>query len=119
MSGFRMDELPPIVGPRSERPGAVNEGSLPPRMRRWNWGAWFFGWIWAVAHRVPLGWVLFILMVPFSALYLGMRGNHIAWKYRRFSGPEEFYWTEVAWGRAGIAAIALSLVLVVLRMLLG
>lgn len=55
----------------------------------WNWGAFFFGWIWALGQRVYWPLVQLVMMfIPVIgqigsialSVYLGIHGNEIGWK---------------------------------------
>ena len=118
----RLPAAPPAAG----RPGwAVEpeplEVTLAPEdsaafrrgLRRWNWGAFVLAPFWALAMR-RWGWFL-LCLVPYvnfvAALYLGARGNELAWKSRRWRCVEEFDQVQDAWSQFGLM-ILLSLVIV-------
>ena len=54
---------------------------IPEEIERWNWGAFFWTWIWAVFNRVWLGLAALLpvgnLIMPFV---LGAKGNEWAWR---------------------------------------
>jgi len=109
MSGFRMEELTSVVGD-----GCANKGPIPSRMRRWNWGAFVFTWIWASQHGISTGWIVVMVLLSLGpplnlvqAVYMGLMGNRMAWRFRHFAGSEEFEQTERSWGRAALAVFAL------------
>jgi hypothetical protein len=84
---------------------------LPPELRGFNWGALFLSWIWALRNRVYIG-LLALIPIPLFGLivsiHLGMKGNELAWKRKRWEGIESFRKTQKRWAVAGsiLAAIA-------------
>lgn len=111
-----------MYDPDKEDTGRQADGSLngpfPPDLGRWNWGAFAFSWIWATAHNiwllVALGfifwfagmWMLAIRSQTFylaffamiaMAVTLGIFGNQMAWRTRKFSGKDEFIECQQVW----------------------
>lgn len=89
-----------------------------PQLDRWNWGAAFFTWIWALGHRLwlyaLLGFVLnFVPIVPF--VVFGLKGNEWAWDGGGYASVEELRAKERKWA---IAALIFLLVLIALLVLL-
>jgi hypothetical protein len=68
---------------------------------KWNWGAFFWTWIWALGHRLwrqaVIGFVVgaFVPLAP--NLYFGLRGNRLAWESGGFSSPEELRARQRRW----------------------
>ena len=80
---------------------------------QWNWGAFFWNWLWLVAHRQYV-WAIpaFLLnFVPFGGLaisiWLGMHGSELALEKRRFSGEPEFVAVQNAWRNWGFVVCVL------------
>ena len=42
-----------------------HEQKVPNEIKRWNWGAFFFSWIWGIAHGVWIGLLALITFVWF------------------------------------------------------
>ena len=87
--------------------------------RRWNWGAFFCSWIWAVCHRTY--WPLFILLcglVPYVGqvcdlvlrVYLGMNGSRIAWNCGKYRDFDHFRRAQRVWTVVGLIVFAAGLV---------
>jgi len=75
----------------------------------WNWGAFIFSWIWLLCHNmVPSGIALFLISFFFgpltiaASIYLGIKGNELAWTYRPFKNLQHFEETEKAWSKWGL-----------------
>ena len=89
-----------------------------PALDRWNWGAAFFSWIWAIGHGLwlyaLLGFVLGI--IPFAPFILfGIKGNDWAWESGKFSSVDDLRATERKWAIAALIVflIAVALIIVV------
>ena len=54
---------------------------LPPEVKRWNWGAFFLNWIWAIGNEV---WIGLLALIPYvnivMVFVLGAKGSEWAWK---------------------------------------
>ena len=90
---------------------------LPEGDRRWNWGAFFLGWIWGATHGV---WISFFTMIPifgfFFRFYLGAEGNELAWKSGYWKSIDGFHQAQRNWAIAGIVAFLISILLIALSL---
>ena len=88
-------------------------GPVPPEVRGWNWGAFFWSWIWGVANGV---WVslLICLLGIIGSIWLGAKGSEMAWAKRRFDSVEQFKSTQRAWATWGWVLFALNFIVVVI-----
>lgn len=114
----------------------------------WNWGAFLLSWIWALGHACwwpfivililllmsyitivlifPLG-VSFLIMINLFqialSIYLGIKGNSIAWENGCFENIDHFRRKERGWTIAGvivlISCIVISIILAVSTFLFG
>lgn len=64
-----------------------------------NWGAFWLGWIWAIGNNVCA--FLMVCFPPFGNIYLGMKGNELAWLSRKWDSVEQFKQTQAVWARCG------------------
>ena len=100
----------PLARARQSAPGSGevlpsgNDPAVLDQIVGWNWGAYSFNWIWALAHRARPLWPLALAAWLFGglpglgfAIYLGHRGNEVAWFYRPFRNVEEFWEVQRAW----------------------
>ena len=83
-----------------------NDPAVLPSLPRWNWGAFFFGWIWALGHRMYV--VAIVSAVPGAAIVIAVIGNGLAWKYRPFRDLEEFRQVQAAWRHAAFILLAIG-----------
>ena len=81
--------------------------------KRFNWGAFFFGWLWGIFHKSFITLIqlpFLILNFPFSNLivlglmiWFGIKGN--AWAWEKMAWQEidenEFHAREKKWAIAG------------------
>ncbi len=96
--------------------------SVKKDIARWNWGAFFFSWIWGINYRV---WISLLVFVPpftfYIPFYLGAHGNELAWTRNAWESVEQFHRTQrrwAAWGSAlFVLAILIGTVMVVVAML--
>ncbi|HUQ21787.1 MAG TPA: hypothetical protein VM049_02125 [Gaiellaceae bacterium] len=94
---------------------AETAGSKP-QLDRWNWGAAFFSWIWALGHKLwlyaLLGFVLnFIPIVPF--VLFGLKGNDWAWASGNYSSVDDLRATERKWAIAALIVFLIAIALFV------
>ncbi|PSB51899.1 zinc ribbon domain-containing protein [Chamaesiphon polymorphus] len=65
--------------------------SVPPQIQGWNWGAFLLAGIWAPSNRVWIGLLAWIPYVGWIvAIWLGLKGNELAWKSKRWASIEQF-----------------------------
>lgn len=86
-------------------------GEVPTEIKGFNFGAFALNFIWAFAHNL-IGWGIIILVIGLIpvvqiinigfAIYLGVKGNELAWKKRRFESVQQFKETQRVWNIAGI-----------------
>jgi len=99
---------PPIPAPSGPPP-------VPAELQGgWNWGAFFLSWIWAIAHRSVLGFVLAFFLGIIGAIILGIKGNEWGWQSGRFETVQQFKDTQRVWAKWGLIIFLASIVLLVL-----
>jgi hypothetical protein len=88
---------------------------VPPEIRKWNWGAFYFGWVWGVGNKA---WLALLCLVPclgFIWMFVsGAIGNQWAWKSGEFKDVEQFMAVQRTWNRAGLIALIINVGLGVL-----
>lgn len=81
--------------------------TLPRELDHWNWGAFFYGPAWAIGNRVWWGAFAALPYVGLPiAVYLGFRGNRLAWVSTKWSSVHEFIESQRAWTRWAAGAFA-------------
>lgn len=119
---------PPVVNPYGQYPAQPYYGvqPLPEEIRGFNCGAFFFTWIWGLAHGVY--WPLIILLLALIpgvgaiaglviAIVLGCQGNELAWKNRQWRNIEEFKTVQKIWNNWGFGLLAVVAGLLLLLLL--
>ena len=95
--------------------GQGEDSELPSELKGLNWGAFFLGWIWGIAHKT---WISFLSFIPYVGFIMNFvllfKGNEWAWQNRKFSSPEEFKEVQRKWTLLGIAFFILIIVFAIL-----
>lgn len=85
-------------------PGQPKDTPIPPKLDRWNWGAFCLNWIWGLGNSTYIALLMFIPLVNIIMLFvLGAKGSKWAWKNRLWEDEEHFLRTQRNWARAGVA----------------
>jgi len=92
---------------------------LPDNLEKWNWGAFCFGWLWAVCNGIYWPLIVFIPIVgfvafPVIAILLGINGNRWAWEKRKWSSVEQFKRVQRNWALAALWIFLGSIILLFL-----
>lgn len=106
---------PPVTPPAGP---SYSQAEIDAATRRWNWGAFFCSWIWAVCHRTY--WPLFILLVawiPFVGqvanlvltVYLGLNGSRIAWTCGKYRDFDHYRRAQRVWAIVGLVVFLVSI----------
>ena len=92
--------------------GQGKDAVVPIGIMQWSWGAFILNWIWAISHRV---WIGLLALVPgigiFIAVYLGAKGNELAWRNKRWDSVDSFRATQRRWRNAAIIYLAATMTL--------
>ena len=97
--------------------------------KHFNWGAFFFSWIWGLCHKsyitlitIPVAFIPFIGWLINIGLqtWFGIKGNEWAWQNKRWENSEAFHKNQRIWAIVGtvlsiistiITAVAYSIIL--------
>ena len=93
---------------------------VPQEIKKWNWGAFCFNWLWGVFNGVY--WPLVLIVVNFIpyigpvisfgiCIALGINGSEWAWKGKSWSSVEEFKRVQHKWAVAVLWVFGISFVL--------
>ncbi len=103
--------------------GTISMGT-PSIIGKWNWGAFWFNWIWGIFNGVY--WPLLLILVgliPFvgwiatlaGCIYLGIKGNELSWNSNKnWPSVEDFEKTQKNWSIAVLWVLGISFVLGIL-----
>lgn len=100
----------PAYGSGQPESGHGEASPLPPELEGWNWGAFLLNWIWGLGNNVMIA--LLSLIVPFFPIYLGLKGNELAWQNKHWDSIEHFRETQAKWSKWGIIIAIVWTVLV-------
>jgi hypothetical protein len=83
--------------------------TMPAALRGFNWGAFYFGAIWAIFNNT---WIGLLALVPglsiIMAIVLGVKGNEWAWQNKRWDSVEHFFSAQRNWALWGLIIYATS-----------
>ena len=95
---------------------SVDNSIMPDNVKRFNWGAFLFTWIWGISNK---SYMTFWALVPYFgivwAFVCGIKGNEWAWKNKKWVSVEDFNNTQKKWAVVGsiLFSIILSIALIV------
>jgi hypothetical protein len=123
------------VHTRASHAGSVNDSGapsavLPAELKGWNWGAFLLGPVWGLFNGVWFALVLAVIWVlpllprwtatplVFGGLalivYLGLKGNELAWRAKRWDSVEHFRRVQQSWATWGLlVAVAQGILVIV------
>ncbi|MDP5239329.1 hypothetical protein Q9Q94_07295 [Uliginosibacterium sp. 31-16] len=96
--------------------GMGKNANVPAEAKGWCWGAFLWGWIWAIGNNTWIGLICLIPYIGFiMQIYLGVKGREMAWRNKRWDSVEHFnavqrkwtqWWLILVGGIAGIGILA-------------
>lgn len=90
---------------------------------RFNWGAFFLGWIWGIGNKSYLTFLSFatilVCWIPFIgslapiglSIWFGIKGNEWAWQNKKFASVEAFHNYQKKWAIVGLVIVVLSILI--------
>ena len=78
-----------------------------------NWGAFWLNWIWGIGNNVWISFVVLVLPLIWN-IYLGVKGNELAWLNREWESVEQFKQTQAVWSKWGWIIFIVQLVLTII-----
>ncbi|MCL1853858.1 MAG: hypothetical protein FWF88_12705 [Peptococcaceae bacterium] len=101
------------------QPYTNQDYSLPPELKKWNWGAFSFNIWWGIGNKVWLSLLCFVPCMSFiMTIILGIKGNEWAWKTGKYKDLETFKAVQESWNAAGFIYFFVQLAIVVLVILM-
>jgi len=93
--------------------------SIPPEIKKWNWGAFSFNIIWGIGNHAYLTLLCLVPLLNIVWIFIcGANGNKWAWQSGQFKNVEEFLAVQKTWNRAGLFMFIIQVVLVIPMILL-
>lgn len=91
----------------------------PDNIKQWNWGAFWFSWIWGIANK---SYMTLLVLIPFVGLIwmfiCGAKGNEWAWKNKNWASIEDFNEAQKKWAIAGNCLAGFLIIFILLILLL-
>lgn len=128
MNAVRTPPLHESIATHVFQPLFTNSADVPTEIRGWNWGAFGAGIFWTAAMGLWNWFAVIIVTIIFgvilqlfaalpllaTAVFLGIRGNELAWNSsRKWQSVDEFKTIQVKWRILGIVLFIAQTVLFV------
>ncbi len=118
---------------------SLNNSRLEKELSKWNWGAFYFGWIWGVFNKVYVSLVqLVVSLLSFAvtlmgmgiispifgliglgiSIWLGVKGSRMAWDNGAYRNIEHLRTSRHNWNMAAAIVFGISVLLVIMMLLL-
>ena len=87
----------------------MKRGEVPRDIKRWNWAAFLMAPIWGIFSGVPIAVLMFAVYLPVfpstlrimtlmgASLFLGFRGNELAWRGKKWRSVKHFKSVQQRW----------------------
>lgn len=74
------------------------------KLKKWNWGAFLLAPLWTLANKLEMWTILcFVPIVNIGViLYLGFKGNRLAFEKSKMGSVDDFMVIQKYWGRWGV-----------------
>ena len=111
----------------AENTSGIKGGELPSGVKKWNWAAFLMPAVWGLFSGVPYTAILFgaaflpptiqLVVMVVASVYLGVKGNELAWRGKKWQSVEQFNAFQKQWASWAVkltVAVAALLVLYVI-----
>ncbi len=110
----------PAHGAATASPRYRGNEPVPPGIKGWSWGAFFFNWIWAICNNT---WIGLLALIPyvgfFVAIVLGFKGREWAWKNGTWSSVERFNTVQRRWSVCAGFAVMFAFFMVMVAVVMS
>lgn len=127
------------VSQREERKATTSSIQIDREVDKWNWGAFFFGWLWGVFNKVYVSLIQLVtnilafglaliglgIIAPFFslaslgiAIWLGVKGSRMAWDNGAYRNLEHFRSIRHGWNIAAAITFGICIVFTIITLLL-
>ncbi len=126
-TGSQEQSSSPDEGISAPNTSGRSNGEIPPAINRWNWAAFLMPAVWGLFSGVPFTGLLFaaaflpssaqLLIMIIASLFLGFKGNQLAWRGKKWQSVEHFHSFQQKWASWSIklsAAIGAILIIFIL-----
>jgi len=92
--------------------GKGKKSIFPPELKGWNWGAFFWNWIWGLGNKTYIALLMFVPFVNIIMVFvLGAKGNEWAWQNKTWKDVEHFKQVQRKWAWSGLLFLVLSIII--------
>jgi hypothetical protein len=110
--GFPRTALKMLVPDSENTSGQGSLATVLKEVQGWNWGAFWFSWIWSICNNV---WIGLLALIPFldivMVFILGAKGNEWAWQNKRWDSVERFKRVQKEWSYWAWALLFVSIII--------
>jgi len=118
--------------------------NIPNEIKKWNWGAFFFTYIWGIFNKVYISFIWIFCIIPISntdfnnlttsrfmflfivpcifgfvlSIVLGLKGSEWAWRNKRWKSIEHFKKVQNSWSKAAIGFFIFFLFILIIAIVL-
>ena len=124
---------------REERKATTTSTQIDKEVDKWNWGAFYFGWIWGIFNKVYIALVQLVVNIfafalsasglgviaPFFTLasvgigiWLGVKGSRLAWDNGAYRNLEHFRSVRHGWNVAAAIVFGISIFIIIISLIL-
>ena len=97
-----------------------NHIPIPPGVEGWSWGAFIFGWFWAVCNKTWIGLLALVPGIGFIMhIILGFKGREWAWQNDQWDNLEHFQRVQRRWSQWAIGIVLGLFSLMILGIILS
>ena len=108
-----------LIDDNSRQSKFLYTDKLPEQYNKFNWGAFCLSWIWGIGNKTYIAFVsLALAFIPFVgglcslafSIWLGIKGNQLAWKNKNWKSLEHFNSVQRLWAVIGAIVFGVSFV---------
>lgn len=124
---------------REERKATTSSTQIDKEIDKWNWGAFYFGWIWGIFNKVYLALIqlvanIFAFALSVSGLgviasfftlasfgigiWLGVKGSRLAWDNGAYRNLEHFRSVRHGWNVAAAIVFGVTIFVIIISLIL-
>lgn len=124
---------------REERKATTSSTQIDKEIDKWNWGAFYFGWIWGIFNKVYLALIQLVanifafalsvsglgVIAPFFTLasfgigiWLGVKGSRLAWDNGAYRNLEHFRNVRHGWNVAAAIVFGITIFVIIISLIL-
>ncbi len=114
----------------AQNTSGTRDGEIPEGVKRWNWAAFLMPAVWGLFSGVPYTVILFgaaflppmiqLIVMVCASVFLGARGNELAWRGKKWRSVEHFNAFQKQWTSWAVRlTIAVAVILLIFVMANG